>query len=172
MLPARGCAEGGGANGGGLEERSAAGHVTNQAEVAICIQILSAYVAAGVAPSRLAVLSPYRAQLRLLGARRPPSCRDVELLTIDQSQGRDFDAVLISFVRSNPKHETGNLLADFRRLNVAFSRAKAKLVLVGAPQTLCASPALRSLLRLAAESHAEEGWWVRLPPRAEELYDV
>lgn len=48
----------------------------------------------------------------------------VEALTIDKCQGRDKPVVLLSFVRSNAKGATGNLLADAARLNVAITRAK------------------------------------------------
>lgn len=48
----------------------------------------------------------------------------VEVLTIDRCQGRDKSVVLLSFVRSNAKGATGNLLADAARLNVAITRAK------------------------------------------------
>ena len=115
------------------------------------------------------VLLRYRAQLRHLASVLPPAAAGVELLTIDQCQGRDFEAVLLSLVRSNEQGEAGPLLLDFRRLNVAFSRAKRKLVLVGAPKTLAGSPALSALLKLAAES---PGWWTQLPPKADELYAV
>jgi DNA replication ATP-dependent helicase Dna2 len=48
----------------------------------------------------------------------------VEVLTIDRCQGRDKPVILLSFVRSNAKGATGNLLADAARLNVAITRAK------------------------------------------------
>ena len=151
------------------ELRTPAGHVHNPTEAALIVQLLGSLLTSGVPPSSVAIISPYRAQLRHIGGLLPPNAASVELLTIDQCQGRDFEAVLLPLVRSNEQGEAGPLLLDFRRLNVAFSRAKRKLVLVGAPKTLAGSPALSALLKLAAES---PGWWTQLPPKADELYAV
>jgi hypothetical protein len=68
-------------------------------------------------------------------------------------------------VRSNETGETGHLLADFRRLNVAFSRARAKMLVVGSRATLTHSPVLSAFIRLADAS----SWVVSLPPKAGEL---
>lgn len=60
----------------------------------------------------------------------------LEVSTIDRYQGRDKDAIVLSFVRSNSKGKVGRLLEDYRRLNVAVTRAKCKLVMVGSFSTL------------------------------------
>lgn len=60
----------------------------------------------------------------------------LEISTIDRYQGRDKPAIVLSFVRSNPQHKVGRLLEDVRRLNVAITRAKCKLILVGSFKTL------------------------------------
>lgn len=52
----------------------------------------------------------------------------VEVLTIDRCQGRDKQVILLSFVRSNTRGATGNLLSDAARLNVAVTRAKVRLL--------------------------------------------
>ena len=146
-------------------------HVYNAVEASLCVQILHAYVACGVPPSSLAFISPYRAQLRRaraeLAARNLASDgTGVQVLTIDQSQGRDYTCVVVSLVRSNSTSDTGALLADHRRLNVAFSRAKCKMVVVGGRATLASSPILEAFLSLVTCS----GWCIALPPRAHELY--
>ncbi len=66
------------------------------------------------------------------------SCKasGLEVNTIDRYQGRDKDAIIISLVRSNKSEKTGRLLEDKSRLNVALSRAKAKLILIGSYKTL------------------------------------
>ena len=69
-------------------------------------------------------------------------------------------------VRSNGQRKVGTLLADWRRLNVAFTRAKRKLVVVGSRKTLAESPLLAAFGELAAAKR----WVVELPPRANELY--
>lgn len=71
----------------------------------------------------------------------------LEVSTIDRYQGRDKPAIILSFVRSNPEGNVGRLLQDNRRLNVALTRAKAKLILVGSFSTLKAgSVQLEALL--------------------------
>jgi len=116
----------------------------------------------------MAYLSPYRAQLKAVAERLPPPLRGVEALTIDKGQGRDFECLLLSMVRSNADGATGSLLADWRRLNVAFSRAKRKLLVVGSRRTLQQSPMLASFLEMADQ----RGWCLQLPPRAHQLYPM
>lgn len=63
--------------------------------------------------------------------------------------------VIISLVRSNSEGKAGRLLQDFRRLNVAFSRAKYKMIIIGSYSTLHrGSDALRPVL----ESCRQRGW--------------
>ena len=54
----------------------------------------------------------------------------VEIATVDSFQGRECDVVVYSTVRSNPNHRIG-FLQDYRRINVALSRARELLVIVG-----------------------------------------
>ena len=71
----------------------------------------------------------------------------LEICTIDRFQGRDKSVIIISLVRSNGEGKAGRLLQDFRRLNVAFSRAREKMIVVGSLQTLQrGSDVLRPLL--------------------------
>lgn len=60
----------------------------------------------------------------------------LEVSTIDRYQGRDKPVIILSLVRSNPEGNVGRLLQDKRRLNVALTRAKAKLIVVGSYSTL------------------------------------
>jgi DNA replication ATP-dependent helicase Dna2 len=90
----------------------------------------------------------------------------VELMTVDKCQGRDFECVVLSLVRSNGQGDTGSLLADFRRLNVAFTRAKRKMIIVGSASTVAHSAVLAAFLQLAAQRQ----WMLPLPPGALHLY--
>ena len=54
----------------------------------------------------------------------------------DQVTGRDKECIIISFVRSNDEGNVGELLIDWRRINVALTRAKHKLIMIGSPSTL------------------------------------
>ena len=60
----------------------------------------------------------------------------LEVSKIDKYQGRDKDVIIVSFVRSNNKGKVGRLLEDKRRINVAITRCKHKLILVGSLSTL------------------------------------
>lgn len=65
----------------------------------------------------------------------------------------------MSFVRSNEAGKIGELLKDWRRINVAVTRAKRKLLMIGSKKTLSHSPVLRRLLEFVTEHE----WLVTLP---------
>ena len=76
---------------------------------------------------------------------------DVEIMTVDKCQGRDKAVILMSLVRSNQDQQAGSLLADWRRINVALTRAQRKLVMVGSAQTVSSVPLLRQLVQLCRD---------------------
>ncbi|KAF5108310.1 hypothetical protein DV454_005163 [Geotrichum candidum] len=127
--------------------------------------VVEALCQSGVAETAVGVLSVYRAQLRLLTARLRART-GVEVLTADRSQGRDKDCIVISLVRSNSHAAVGDLLRDWRRLNVSFTRAKSKLIIVGSRNTLEGVGILRAFLDLVDD----RGWAYELPPAAENVY--
>lgn len=55
---------------------------------------------------------------------------------MDKFQGRDKDCIIVSLVRTSAGNQIGGLLRDWRRVNVAFTRAKKKLILVGSELSL------------------------------------
>ena len=83
------------------------------------------------------MIAPYAAQVRLL--RELLAVPGLEIDSVDGFQGREKEAVVISLVRSNPKGEIG-FLADVRRMNVAMTRARRKLLVVGDSATLAGHP--------------------------------
>ncbi|KAM9188388.1 DNA replication ATP-dependent helicase/nuclease DNA2 [Mergus octosetaceus] len=102
---------------------------------------------AGCKPSDIGVISPYRHQLKIitdLMARLKEN--RVEVNTIDKYQGRDKSIIIVSFVRNSNEENLGTLLKDWRRLNVAITRAKHKLVMVGCIPSLRRYPPLEKLL--------------------------
>ena len=64
---------------------------------------------------------------------------ELEIDTVDGFQGREKEAIVISLVRSNAKGEIG-FLADIRRMNVAMTRARRKLLVIGDSATLSSDP--------------------------------
>jgi superfamily I DNA and/or RNA helicase len=93
----------------------------------------------------IGIITPYRAQVDQLhklaeaSAILEPLYRLITINTVDAFQGQERDVIAISFVRSNDKGEVG-FLSDIRRTNVAMTRAKKKLVLIGDSATLSSHP--------------------------------
>jgi superfamily I DNA and/or RNA helicase len=96
-----------------------------------------ALLEAGVRASEIGVITPYAAQVRLL--REKLSVEGLEIDTVDGFQGREKEAIVISMVRSNDIGEIG-FLSDLRRMNVAMTRARRKLIVIGDSATLSADP--------------------------------
>lgn len=77
----------------------------------------------------------------------------MELHTADKFQGRDKEVVLVSCVRSNDNGIVGDLLKDRRRVNVALTRARSKLVILGSEKTLSGNDLLRDIVGLCREKN-------------------
>lgn len=96
------------------------------------------------------VISPYKAQVRLLRqlVKRDtflkPYRRFITINTVDAFQGQERDVILISMVRANEKGTIG-FLGDLRRMNVAITRARAKVIIIGNAETLCKHKFYREL---------------------------
>ena len=96
------------------------------------------------------VISPYRAQVqylrRLIRKRESfkPFRHSISVNTVDGFQGQERDIILISLVRSNDQGQIG-FLNDLRRMNVAITRARMKLIILGDKATLCRHPFYRKL---------------------------
>lgn len=109
----------------------------NPEEAELVVRKVAALVAAGLQPAQIAVISPYAAQVRLLREKleREYSEDGVDVDTVDGFQGREQEAVIISLVRSNNTGEIG-FLGDTRRINVALTRARRKLIVIGDSATI------------------------------------
>lgn len=134
---------------------------TNAAEESIIASAVTAMCAAGAAADELALLSPYRAQVvRLQAVLQRTGSGGGDACTIDQYQGKDKDCVIVSLVRRNANGDVGPLLADWRRMNVALTRARGKLILVGSARTIAGGGhflgGLMDLLRIMDAVHAVE----------------
>jgi hypothetical protein len=141
----------------------------NTTEAQLVTAVVGMLLRAGLDPAGIAVLSPYRAQLRELHRALAIDAKwseAVAVTTIDKFQGIDKDVIVLSLVQSTgaqgspgPEAIAGGILKDMRRVNVALTRAKKKLILVGCFDTLKHSAAMRECLQLLAR----QKWIVRLP---------
>jgi ATP-dependent RNA/DNA helicase IGHMBP2 len=115
----------------------------NPHEAQLVVRKVQALIDSGVAPADIAVIAPYAAQVRLLRERLKHS--GLEIDTVDGFQGREKEAVVISLVRSNREGQIG-FLGDVRRMNVALTRARRKLIVIGDSATIGGHPFYQRLL--------------------------
>ncbi len=128
----------------------------NPGEAAFVAQHVAALIAAGVASTEIAIITPYAAQVRRLRELIPDAA--VEIDTVDGFQGREKEAVVISLVRSNPQGELG-FLTDTRRMNVALTRARRSLTVFGDSSTLANHEFYLRLLEYFENQHAYGTVW-------------
>jgi predicted DNA helicase len=133
-------------------ERRVGGSYINEGEATIVASHVLLLLKSGVKASDIAVISPYAAQVRLLRAVFSSALEDVqdsasvEVSSIDAFQGREAQAVVISMVRANRARDVG-FLADARRMNVAVSRAKRHVSIVGDHKTITNDAFLERLVK-------------------------
>ncbi|RCI11933.1 hypothetical protein L249_4213 [Ophiocordyceps polyrhachis-furcata BCC 54312] len=106
---------------------------SNEMEAALVRQHVKRLVEAGVRAEDVAVVTPYNAQLALLAPLKE-QFPGIELGSVDGFQGREKEAVIVSLVRSNADGDVG-FLGDKRRLNVAMTRPKRSLTIIGDSET-------------------------------------
>jgi superfamily I DNA and/or RNA helicase len=114
----------------------------NPQEAVLVARKVRALLESGVSASEIAVIAPYAAQVRRL--REELAVPGLEIDSVDGFQGREKEAVVLSLVRSNLEGEIG-FLADVRRTNVALTRARRKLLVIGDSATLAGLPFYRRL---------------------------
>jgi len=102
-------------------------------------EIVDAYVAAGVDPDDIGVIAPFRAQVAEIGRRTA-----VTVDTVDRFQGSSKEVIVVSLVATGDLD--GPIFEDHRRMNVALTRAKKQLTLVGDADALAADPFYARLL--------------------------
>lgn len=144
--------------GKGYEEKLEEGSQSryNPEEAELVLAELRRYLALGVPPEEIAVISAYSAQVRLLVSKSPDPL--VEIDSVDGFQGREKELVIVSLVRSNMEGEMG-FLADTRRMNVAMTRAKKRLVVIGDGATLASLDFYRQFMDYAESIGANKSIW-------------
>lgn len=144
--------------GAGVDESkdAASGSTENRGEAELVGRVVARWRALGVHADTIGVIAPYRAQVVRLQA--DPRLAGVEVATVNAFQGREKEAVVVSFCRSNVEGEVG-FVGDRRRLVVSLTRAKRALVLVGDSATVGRLPLLAEVLdRLAADGAIVSVW--------------
>ncbi|WP_424018727.1 AAA domain-containing protein [Halorientalis pallida] len=108
---------------------------TNPVEAEAVVETVQSYVDAGVPPEGIGVIAPYRAQVAEINKRAPAG---VTVDTVDRFQGSSKEVIVVSFVATDSLD--GPIFEDYRRINVALTRAKKSLVLVGDADALGTDP--------------------------------
>ena len=133
----------------GIEEQAPRSYsYFNALEATSVFRLSQALLRAGLPAADLGIISPYQEQVRLIKdwfdhPNHP------EIKTVDGFQGREKNVILLSFVRSNSQKQLG-FLTDYRRLNVAITRARRKLIMIGNSEVLNTNVIYRQLLNQVA----------------------
>jgi superfamily I DNA and/or RNA helicase len=156
--------------GCGFEEKPEGTSVVNPEEASFLFKYLNHFVEE-LAPHytkanfpSVAVISPYSQQIRLLKEQliNTPELsayqQNIAVNTIDSFQGQERDMVIISMTRSNTEASIG-FLSDIRRMNVAMTRAKKKLVIIGDSGTLSVLPFYADLIKYAEQVNGYQSAW-------------
>ncbi|WP_400222266.1 IGHMBP2 family helicase [Methanobrevibacter smithii] len=120
--------------------------IINQSEADIATSIAKFYLGTGINPKDIGIISPYADQVNLIQDKIP-----IEVKSVDGFQGREKEIIIISTVRSNKNKDIG-FLKDLRRLNVAITRAKRKLIVIGNKNTLKGNSTYSKLIKFCAKN--------------------
>ncbi|XJO77724.1 hypothetical protein BDV3_002266 [Batrachochytrium dendrobatidis] len=137
----------------GQEEIAASGKsYLNRTEAAYVEKVVTKFLKAGVTPAQIGIVTPYEGQrayvvqhMQFNGSLKKELYKEIEVASVDSFQGREKDYIIVTCVRSNENQGIG-FLVDPRRLNVALTRAKYGLVIVGNPKVLAKHPLWYQLL--------------------------
>lgn len=158
-------------------EEAKGNRIVNPCEAKVVAQLVDALLTVGVPAEEIGVMTHYRSQLALLKHAVRQTCSstsstssyamtstsnngfipNIEMHTADRFQGRDKDVVVLSLVRNNEQCSIGELLKDWRRINVAFTRAKTKLLVVGSRKTLSGAGKEEMLVKFMGMME-QKGW--------------
>ena len=156
--------------GCGFEEKAEGTSTTNPDEAVFLLKhltdtigVLKTYYALEDFPT-IAIISPYKQQIQVLKDLLLQSpdlltyAAKITINTIDSFQGQERDLVYISLTRSNDEGQIG-FLSDIRRMNVAMTRARKKLVVIGDSATLSRHAFYGDFIRYAEQRDAHHSAW-------------
>lgn len=155
--------------GCGFEEKQVGTSTSNPEEAAFLVNYFIRYwkevTEAGIPAKDLSIgiIAPYKEQLEAIrkaveNAGSVPFIQQLSINTVDSFQGQERDIILISMTRSNPDSRIG-FLSEIRRMNVAMTRAKKKLVIIGDSSTLAQHAFYSELIELAEQRKAYQSAW-------------
>jgi ATP-dependent RNA/DNA helicase IGHMBP2 len=156
--------------GSGYEEKQEGTALSNPEEAAFLLKHVTLLVSeleshySGPDFPSIAIISPYRLQVQLLQelTQHSPVLRKyankIAVNTIDSFQGQERDIVYIGMTRSNPDNRIG-FLSEIRRMNVAMTRARKKLVVIGDGATLAQTPFYSGFIDYAGQQSAWHSAW-------------
>jgi hypothetical protein len=143
------------------EMRTGNGSIYNLNHVAICRGLVRMLSERTDPSLNIALIGMYREQLRRYGGWKQWTSRDFRADTVDAFEGAEADIVIVDLVRSNPRGMVG-FLEVHNRINVAMSRAKMLLIVIGDSQTVRSNRVLRQVFEGFRRSGAIIPWH-RLP---------
>ncbi|CAG8486864.1 9789_t:CDS:10, partial [Acaulospora colombiana] len=137
----------------GQEEISSSGtSYLNRTEASNCEKVVTKFLKSGILPNQIGIITPYEGQrsyvvsyMQFNGSLRKDLYKEIEVASVDAFQGREKDYIILSCVRSN-EHQGIGFLNDPRRLNVALTRARYGVVILGNPKVLSKHPLWHHLL--------------------------
>lgn len=125
----------------------------NRGEASMVEKIVTHFLHAGAAPSQIGVITPYEGQrtyttsyMQRCGSLPTQLYKEIEVASVDSFQGREKDFIILSCVRSNNAQGIG-FLSDPRRLNVALTRARYGVMLLGNPRVLSTNKLWHALIK-------------------------
>uniref|UniRef100_A0AAQ6A9T7 Upf1 domain-containing protein n=1 Tax=Amphiprion ocellaris TaxID=80972 RepID=A0AAQ6A9T7_AMPOC len=142
----------------GQEEIASSGtSYLNRTEAANVEKITTRLLKAGAKPDQIGIITPYEGQrsylvqyMQFSGSLHTKLYQEVEIASVDAFQGREKDFIILSCVRAN-EHQGIGFLNDPRRLNVALTRARYGVIIVGNPKALSKQPLWNHLLNYYKE---------------------
>lgn len=126
-----------------LEDEESKG---NENEADIVAVYAKSLIEKGVDPTIIGIITPYNLQVELIRLRLSSEYPSLEIKSVDGFQGREKEIIILSLVRSNEERRAG-FLADYRRINVAVTRARRHLAVICDSETVSSEPHLESLMK-------------------------
>ncbi|XP_041357729.1 LOW QUALITY PROTEIN: DNA-binding protein SMUBP-2-like [Gigantopelta aegis] len=151
----------------------------NEGEADIVAAHVEKLITSGLNPCDIALITPYNLQVDILRLRLSTKYPALEIKSVDGFQGREKEAVVISFVRSNLKGVVG-FLAENRRINVAITRARRHVAIVCDTETVGHNHFLKTLIEYftehgevwSAQEYVQSGQVVHVGTRPERLDNI